>query len=112
MAKFIPQYRTPEEQGRLEDLFFTFVKYVSLEAEQDYRVKVSEREGVVYLLPMDTCSYLKNGAVSVFSRGENVNSIDKIKRQVHHGCVELSHDKEVIINGEKFVLANYSRLLA
>lgn len=113
-AKFIPQYqaKTPEEQGKLEENFLTFVKYVSLKAEQDYKVKVSKEEGTIYLRPIDAFSHIKNGKISVSSRGADVTSIDDIIRKTNYGCTELSHTKEVIIDGQRFILANYSRLSA
>src|SRR3989338_11160453 len=76
-ARFIPLYQTknPQEQGKLEENFLTFSKYVSLKAEQDYTVKVSEQEGIIYLKPVDALSKIRNGAISVESRGDNVVSI-------------------------------------
>ena len=112
MAKFIPKYSTstPQEQGRLEENFLTLIKYVSLKAEQDYTVKVSEQEGIIYLKPVDALSKIRDGAISVESRGDNVTSIDRITTKIHQDCIQLSHDKETIINGQKFVFVNYSRL--
>jgi len=112
MAKFIPKYSTstPQEQGRLEENFLTLIKYVSLKAEQDYKVKVSEQDGIIYLKPVDALSKIRDGAISVESRGDNVTSIDRITTKIHQDCIQLSHDKEIIINGQKFVFVNYSRL--
>jgi len=108
-ARFIPQYqaKTPKEQGRLEENFLAFVKYVSLKAEQDYKVKVSEEEGTIYLRPTDAFSYLRNGEVSA-----SCPFTQRFTRTYHYGSPELSMDLEFIIDEKKFVLANYSRLSA
>ncbi|MEK6939266.1 MAG: hypothetical protein AABX31_00915 [Nanoarchaeota archaeon] len=112
MTKFIPQYeaKTPEEQGKLEQQFLTLMKYLSLDAREDYKVKVSEKEGVVYLKPIDVLSQIKNGTLSISSRGDNVTSIDRITTKIHQDCLQLSHHKEIIVNGQKFIFVNYSRL--
>jgi len=114
MAKFIPQYEasTPEEHGRLEQQFLILIRYLSLDAKEDYKVKVSEKDGIIYLNPIDSFSRIKNGKVSV-SPGRDVTSIDDhITTTVQNGSVEVSHTKEIIINGQKYVLAKYSRLSA
>lgn len=108
-ARFIPQYqaKTPQEQGKLEEDFFNFTKYVSLKAEQDYKVKVSEENGTIYLRPTETFAYLRNGEISA-----SCPSTQKFTRTYRHGSPELTMDLEFIIDGKKFILANYSRLSA
>lgn len=108
LARFIPEYqaKNPQEQGKLEEKFLTFVKCVSLKAEQDYKVRVSEEEGTVYLRPMDASSYLRSGEVSASGP-----FTQKFNRKYHFGSPELSIDLEVVINRQKFVLERYSRLL-
>ena len=115
MAKFIPKYQSPEEQARLEDKFFTFIKYVSLEGEQDYKVNVSEKDGVVSFKPLDIFSYLKGGAVSTSNTAKDgtkvdITSIQRINRERVYGSTRLSHDLEIIIDGDKFILRSYSCL--
>ena len=108
-VRFIPQYqaKTPEEQGKLEEHFFAFINKVSLKAEQDYKVKVSEEEGTIYLRPTDAFSYVRSGEVSA-----SCPFTQKFNRTYRHGSPELSMDLELIIDEKKFVLANYSRLSA
>jgi|SRR3989344_1447797 len=116
MAKIIPDYsaaKTEVERVRLEKRVSTLLRYVTLpEAEKDYHVDVSEKEGIVYLKPKDAFSQIKNGSLSITSHGDNVTSIDKIVTKAQHGGIELSHTKEVTINGQTFILTNYSRLSA
>ena len=106
-VKFVPEYqaKTPQEQGNLEESFLTFINYVSLKAEQDYKVKVSEEEGTIYLRPIDAFSYLRSGEVSA-----SCPSTQKFNRKYHYGSPELTMDLEFIIDDKRFVLANYSRL--
>ena|SRR3989344_1957188 len=108
-VRFIPQYqaKNPQEQGKLEKYFFAFINTVSLKAEQDYKVKVSEEGGTIYLRPTDAFSYLRNGEVSA-----SCPFTQKFTRTYRHGSPELSMDLEFIIDEKKFVLANYSRLSA
>lgn len=113
MAKFMPRYEadTPEEQGRLEQQFLTLTKYLSLDAKHDYKVNVSEKDGVVYIKPVDASSCLKNGKISVSMQRPGVTSIDDyITTKIHQDCIQLSHTKEITISGQKFVLVDYSRL--